>query len=327
MEEKDVKIYPFALETIEECAYWGKETWKLADLGYKDSKVRRGELEGNTMGELMETYMDRMVGDEVYSYSGRQFPVMVKGLKITERMPLLVCPDDEIASERYDSLGKLKLWYVEEADQDSVIYIGLKRDLTATEFYESCLNGSILDCMNEIPVKKGDCYLIVPGTLHCADKGVTLAEFAESSDLDLRICSWGREDDSIFLDEAFDFVNMSAGTPYLADADSLLRSEQFVANKMTLKEPVRISATENSSFAVYYCVKGKFSVQTPALRENGERYMENVVADEGNLVLVPAESAEYFLMPMDSESVIVELLGGVHVQEEMESEYVGDSED
>lgn len=322
MAEKE--IHPFTLDTIEEQTSWGSECWILADLGFRDSKVRRGELEGNTIGELMETYMDRIVGDETYSYYGRQFPVAVKRLTLRALMPLLVCPDDAVAAERYDSLGKLKLWYVQEADNDAVVYIGLKRDLSAVDFYDACLGGDILEYMNEVPVRKGDCYLINPGTLHCAAKGLTIVEISESSDLDLRICDWSGDSDSIFLEEAFDFVNMSAETPLLVSDDKLVEKEQFVADRIELKDAVRINSAENSSFALYYCIDGKLSVQSPSTRENGEKYMENVLVDAGHIVLVPAEASEYFLMPVDRKCHLIEVLGGIHPQEETQ-EYDGDN--
>ena len=71
-----------------------------------------GWLEGSTISEILETYLEDIVGENVYSFYGRQFPIMVKFMDIRGRMPLMVCPDDEVASQRYDTLGKVKLWYV-----------------------------------------------------------------------------------------------------------------------------------------------------------------------------------------------------------------------
>ena len=69
----------------------------LADLGYRDSLVREGWLAGNSIAEVMDTYLDRVVGDNVYNFYGRQFPVCVKQLRVRGRMPLRVHPDDETA--------------------------------------------------------------------------------------------------------------------------------------------------------------------------------------------------------------------------------------
>ncbi len=320
MEEKEIRIYPFSLESVDDQVAWGTESWKLSDLGFRDSTVRRGLLEGNTISEIMETYLDRIVGDDIYYFYGRQFPVQVKQLKVTSRQPLLVCPDDEIAGERYDSLGKLKIWYVAEATADAKIYLGFRRDLTAGEFYGACLDGSIADSLNEVPVKKGDCYLIKPGTVHCADKGVTIVEVSESSDLDLRIFNWGEVSDNqeLFLEEAFDFVNMKAELPALTDATKLIESQQFVATKIDLTEPVRISSGDNGGFSVYYCVSGSISIQTPAVRENGQKYMESLVISAGETAVVPAENPEFYLVPNAVSAVLVEVTGGKIEREEEE---------
>ena len=47
------------------------ESWELADMGIEDSVVAEGWLAGNTISDIMETYLDRIVGENVYNYYGR----------------------------------------------------------------------------------------------------------------------------------------------------------------------------------------------------------------------------------------------------------------
>ena len=91
------------------------ESWELADMGSEDSVVANGWLAGNTMSELMETYLERIVGEDVYKWYGRQFPLLIKFLDINDKLSVQVHPDDEVAVERYDSLGKAEIWYVMDA--------------------------------------------------------------------------------------------------------------------------------------------------------------------------------------------------------------------
>ena len=123
------------------------ESWEIADMGIEDSVVANGWLAGNTISELMDTYLERIVGEDVYKYFGRQFPVLVKFLDIQERISLQLHPDDEIAAERYDSLGKAELWYILDVKPGSKIYLGFNREVTAQEFYDRCNNhiGTSLD--------------------------------------------------------------------------------------------------------------------------------------------------------------------------------------
>ena len=73
------------------------------------------------LSEIMEMYMDRVVGEGVFAAYGRQFPVLIKTLNGVRRTPLWVHPDDGIAAERYEFLGKAKLWYVVSARPGAVL--------------------------------------------------------------------------------------------------------------------------------------------------------------------------------------------------------------
>ena len=44
------------------------ESWELADMGIEDSVISDGWLAGNTISEVMETYLERIVGEDVYKY-------------------------------------------------------------------------------------------------------------------------------------------------------------------------------------------------------------------------------------------------------------------
>ena len=62
------------------------ESWEIADMGIVDSVVSNGWLAGNTISELMETYMERIVGENVHNFYGRQFPILIKYLNIEDRL-------------------------------------------------------------------------------------------------------------------------------------------------------------------------------------------------------------------------------------------------
>lgn len=168
------------------------ESVELADLGYNDSEVENGWLSGSTISEIMETYLEDVVGENIYSRYGRQFPLAVRHLDVEDRMPLLVCPDDEIASQRYDTLGNTKLWYVMDAEPGSCLYMGFRRDISAAELYERCQDGSLEEVLNPITAHKGDAFLIPPGLVHSAKGGVVIAEVSEASDLNFSIYNWDK---------------------------------------------------------------------------------------------------------------------------------------
>lgn len=188
------------------------ESWEIADMGVEDSVVKEGWLAGNTMSELMETYLEKVVGEDVYNYYGRQFPLLIKFLDIHGRLSVQVHPDDDIAAERYDSLGKAEIWYVMDAEPGAKVYMGFNREVSAQEFYDRCHKGTVEEVLNVIYPKKGDAIYVAPGTVHAAEGGLLIAEIQESSDLTFRLYDWGREFDpstarQMHLEEAIDLIN------------------------------------------------------------------------------------------------------------------------
>ena len=211
--DEERKLYPFKFCSLQDDYPWGGETFVLADLGYRDSLVREGWLAGNSLSELMDTYLDRVVGDGVYEFYGRQFPLCVRLLKCRGRMPLRVHPDDETAAQRYDFLGKEKLWYVLRAGADARILAGFRRDTDASEVYAKCLDGSVEDIMNVVAPHAGQALRIPAGTPHAAAGDVEILEIGESSPMDFCLCGWGEEvhpdefDPALTLIDALDFID------------------------------------------------------------------------------------------------------------------------
>ncbi len=191
------------------------ESWEIADMGFEDSVVENGWLAGNTLSDLMETYLERIVGEKVYNYYGRQFPLLIKFLDINGKLSVQVHPDDEIAAERYDALGKSEMWYVLDVQPGAKVYMGFNREMTAQEFYDRCQNGTVDEVMNVLYPRKGDVIYTKPGTVHAADGGILVAEIQESSDMTMRLYDWGREHNPetarpTHLEEAIDLIDYRA---------------------------------------------------------------------------------------------------------------------
>ena len=302
------------------------ESWELADMGQEDSVVAEGWLAGNTISEVMETYLERVVGEKVYNYYGRQFPLLIKFLDIQNKLSVQVHPDDEIAAERYDALGKAELWYVMDAAPDARIYCGFNKEMTAQEFYDRCNNGTVLDVLNVITPRKGDVIQIKPGTVHAADGGILVAEIQESSILGFRLYDWGRESDPVtarptHLEEGIDVIDYNVFDTSLyrkgplwgdeaahehGPVVSLAEGPEFNVSKLILTDPLHIYTEKFESFIVYVCVEGAASVQIPATKENGEAYMENYEFVKGETILIPAELPDFYLVPRDPSTVLLE---------------------
>lgn len=314
------------------------ESWEIADMGFEDSVVKDGWLAGNTIGELMETYLERMTGEDVYNYYGRQFPLLIKYLNINDKLSVQVHPDDEIAAERYDSLGKSEVWYILDAEPGAKIYAGFNRDMTAQELYDRCHDGSVEEVLNVIYPKKGDFLHIVPGTVHAADGGLLIAEIQESSDMTFRLYDWGREFNPetarpLHLDEAIDIIDYRKfdDSHYIKGplwnechchdeghechchdhnhdkiVNHLIESAQFNVSKLNLTDPLHIYTEQFGSFIIYMCIEGSASIQVPSENVAGEASTDNYELVKGDTILIPADMHDFFLVPRENSTVLLE---------------------
>jgi mannose-6-phosphate isomerase len=305
------------------------ESWILSDMGEDESVVSEGFFKGNTLEDILETYLGDLVGDAVYDQYRNQFPLLIKLLDINDRLSVQVHPDDETASQRYDSYGKKECWYVLEAGEDAVIWLGFKKDVTATEFYEACKSGTADKLLNAFHPQKGECYLISPGTVHAAGGGLVIAEVQQSSDVTLRLYDWGRENNpatarEMNLEEALDIIDFSA----LKAEDCIVRmpqsgkaifdTDRFTMTKIELTEPYSVVPEKLGSFVIYICLEGKVEVQAPGV--NGDNMFCKL--DKGQVVLIPASMDECFLIPTASETSVLEAF--VKVDENEKDDYINE---
>ena len=290
---------------------WGHVSYQIADLGFKDSMIDNGWFGGNTLSELMGTYLERVVGDDVFEFYGLQFPVMVKVMDVTGWQPLQMNAADDVAAERYDSFGKTALWYVQDAAPDAELLLGFNRGIDPAEFYARCQDGSVKEVLNVVRPHKGEAYLIKPGTVFAAGPGLKIVEIAESSELTFNLHNWGMElldSEELLLEEAFDLIDFKKYVPEPVAGDKLAVCPEFVVTKLDLKDGLHIFSEQPGSFAVYYCVTGEVAVQIPAENDKGAKGVESYSLKAGHSILVPSELNDFFLIPAARGTVLLETL-------------------
>ncbi|MDD2425074.1 MAG: class I mannose-6-phosphate isomerase, partial [Bacteroidales bacterium] len=247
------------------------ESWEISGLRGDESIISNGFLKDNNINEVVETYLGEIVGDEIYDTFSDEFPLLIKLLDIEKPLSLQVHPDDQTALWRHDSYGKTEFWYILDAEPDACIYLGLNRDTTPSEFYQKCGDESIIELLNVIHPKRGDFFMIEPGTLHSAKGGVVVAEIQQPSDITYRVFDWGREHDpsaarEMHLDMAIDCINYQIHRQRVENisackrekARSLLTDCKYF--KISLLEPEKelsLVSQNFNSFIIYLCESGK----------------------------------------------------------------------
>ncbi len=288
MKSEKKALYPLTFEAESQEKIWGREWCLVGDTGLQDSTVTEGWLAGNTLSEIMDTYTERIVGDVVMSWYGRQFPLMAKVLDIRGRNSLQVHPDDEIAAQRYDALGKKTFWYVLEAGKDAQVWLGFRKDTNAGELYTACADDSVKKLLNALTPHPGDAWLIEPGTVHAA-QDVKILEISEASEMNFRLYDWGRksEDRVLLLEDALDFIDYrklsdealkplrAAKTPDQVGGDDNMPGsdraslthwvdeEEMIIHCLPLSDTLHIYTDRFESFILYTCVSGEVAIQTP----------------------------------------------------------------
>jgi len=299
MENENKKLTPMRfLPDVQEMP-WGSVEYKLADLGFVDSMACEGWLKGNTLSDIMQTYLERVVGETSFNWYGTQFPVLVKRLHVKGRTSLHVTADDEVAEQRYDSFGKTALWYVEKAGADARLYLGFKQDVKAEAFFNACEDDEVEPLLHSVKPKAGETYLITPGMVHAA-QDVILIEIAECSELWFRLYDWGKADRELHLEEAFDLIDFKkyrVGNKK-DNGVAIAVTPQFTVNRFPLSQALKSTRDEDDTFLLYYCTKGAAVIQADKV---------NYQLKTGDLLLVPAETAEFFLLPDGNDTELLEV--------------------
>ena len=306
MEEK--KLYPLSFCTLADEYPWGTDEFLLADLGYRDSLIREGWLAGNAVSELMDTYLDRVVGDNAFGYWGRQFPVQIKRILVSGTMPLRVHPDTNTAEQRYDFLGRRKVWYVLSASPDARLLVGWNRNTDASEVWSACASDSVRGLLKEFVPVSGQFIHIPPGTPHAATCKVEILEVSESSPLDFCLSGLGQPvhpeefDDSLNLVDAMDFIDYKAFDGKMEKpAGEFANYPEFVIRQIDLHSPATVDG-EPDAFVIYVCTKGSGVLQLDVLGQTA-----SFALARGRALLVPAECPGFALVPEERGTELLQI--------------------
>ena len=166
------------------------ESWELACHKDGSCTVESGEFKGKTLEEYIQARGKSVLGTSCDS--GKAFPVMIKLIDAKDDLSVQVHPDDEYALRTEGELGETEMWYVIDCEEGAQLIYGFKEELSKERFGQMIKDGTFLDAVNSVPVKKGDVFFIPSGTLHAIGKGILVAEIQENSNTTYRVYDYGR---------------------------------------------------------------------------------------------------------------------------------------
>lgn len=323
-------LYPLKFEPYFKSCLWGGkrlrdvlhkrcgddvgESWEISALEGKESVVSNGFLAGNTLNELVETYMDDLVGSVVWNKFHTEFPLLFKFIDSHDKLSVQVHPSDEMAREKYGSMGKTEMSYVMDAESDATFYLGFKEEISAEEIREHVDKGDLEDVIKGWRARRGDAFFVPAGMVHAFGKGMLIAEIQESCDVTYRLYDYNRTGKDgnkreLHVEEALEAIeesgtkmdDVSSCVIRYGQSDILAKCEQFTVRKMKVEGKQTVSYVGRGSFTVYMCVEGSGKMRMTHEKENRDKMVivnpeKEVEVEKGECVLVPAEVDELDLI-------------------------------
>lgn len=204
-------------------------------------------------------------------------PLLIKYIDAKGKLSIQVHPDDAYARMNEHDNGKTELWYVVEADDSAYIYLGLKQTITKEDFCKAISTSTITYYLNKISVKKGDVFLVEPGTLHSIGEGCLIAEIQKKSNVTYRAYDFNRKDQNgnlrpLHIDKVLEVTNLKQsnhdGLPdeiikqtASTTIERLKKCDYFTVDYYAIKNKETINVNEES-FKVLMLTAGNAVVST-----------------------------------------------------------------
>ena len=268
------------------------ETWEIS--AHKDgiSIIENGEYQGKLFTEYLKDKGNKVIGKD---YKKDRFPILNKFIDAQDNLSIQVHPDDEYGLSHENDYGKTEMWYVIDAKPGSYLYYGLNKEVSKEEFAQAIDQGSFLDLLNKVEVKKGDVFFIEAGTIHAIGSGILIYEVQQNSNITYRVYDYKRKDKDgnereLHVDKAIEVSNLSVNKTYNFDNDNevskslqrLVKSNYFDVLKGQISgETYHIN---EESFQALTIIDGRGTIQM------GEESLEFT---KGDSFFLPAKNGQY----------------------------------
>ena len=282
------------------------EAWVMSDVEKYPTEVSNGAHAGDSLQDLLEVYMDELVGEKLYDVFGNHFPLLLKFIDATDDLSIQVHPDDDYALENEKSLGKTEMWYVLPSKGDAAIYLGWNQQMNVSLIHAAIADGTLSEYLREYKVHEGDVAYIPAGTVHAMRRNTIVAEIQENSDITYRLYDYNRIGNDgkkrpLKLDKALQVMdfnpdNEASYAPTMPRIDgvvNLKKTPYFTANLLSPTRPVQRDYAPLDSFVAYMCVEGQCEVT--AL--DCETEDKSVSMRMGEAVLIPATLNDILITP------------------------------
>ncbi len=291
--QNKMKLYPFKFED------------DISVLN-SDSIIANGFLAENSIDDVIETYLADLLGPKVLEYYRGELPVTVRISDINDRLPVMACPDDATARERYMVWGRPFLWYFSKVKPGAKVYYGFKEEMDPTSLYNAVMDGTVREKMYSFTPHEGDSLYVKGGMAFSADGDMRLVEISQNSPVTYHL------EEIPELGEAMDILDYSAVT----GENPAVGESHFTVNLRDISKENRIIPSSYESFIIYVCVGGAALIKT-----NDDTIYE---LGDGEVIFIPESMEDFVLMPADGKGARVIEVYMTHLDEPEKDSYTGE---
>ena len=261
---------------------WGNEYWTVSAHPHGDDLVKSGTFRGKHLSELWKDHRE-LFGN----LPGEQFPLLVKKIDSRDDLSIQVHPDNEYAKiHENGSYGKTECWYVINAKPDGTIIVGHNAG-TREELKDMIYNGRWNELLKEFPVKKGDFFQIVPGTVHAIKNHTVIMEIQQNSDITYRLYDYDRMKDGkprpLHIEKSIDVImvpHKDADRNTGDNPNRLVACEYYTVDKFEIQNNKEFS--QDRPFEIISVIEG-----------NGD--IDGTKIQEGDSLIVPYDYGKYVI--------------------------------
>lgn len=258
------------------------ECWAVSAHKNGDCTIVGGAFDGRLLSELWQNDRE-LFGNAV----GDVFPLLIKIIDAKADLSIQVHPDDAYANKNENgSLGKTECWYIIDCDADAKIVIGHHAKST-DELKQMIEEKRWNDLIRVIPIKKGDFFQIVPGTVHAIKGGTLILETQQNSDITYRL---------------YDYDRLSNGKPrelHIEKSIDVIRCPHTDVPLSKTVKKVGAAEIEELISCEYYSVE-KWQVSGEAQFEQDKQFrIMSVLEGAGEIDGKALKKGDHFIIPAD----------------------------
>lgn len=325
---QNMQLYPLLFEPNLHSVVWGGnqlrpykgiepsnepigESWEVSAVPTSTSIVSNGAYAGKDLISLINEDPDAILGKKVNEKYNGKLPLLVKFIDAKRDLSIQVHPNDEMAMREHGKMGKTEMWYVIKADEGAHLYAGFKQEITPEDYQQRITDGTITDVLADHKVKAGDVFYLPAGRVHAICGGILLAEVQQSSDVTYRIFDYNRpgmdgkprELHTELAAKALDYhVIDNYRTDYTESSNKavqIIDSPYFSVRVLEVSKQFHRDLRKYDSFIITMCIEGDCKIR---VRSTGEE----VLLKQGNSTLIPADIADYDIIPQHDKTRILD---------------------